>query len=112
MLHARSDYDCIQPWPQKRPHYGQVDGIKGPIAGDNFDNVGPIIPEDEPVALIRGQDPVGWRTVLAYCDIAEDMGGVDPDLVQALRLHADKMKDWCERVGKDKPDAPAGALRL
>lgn len=116
MKHARSDYDAIQPWPQKRPHICRVDGEVGTLPeGVTPENLGlpvePVIPEDEPVALIRGQDPIGWRTVLAYCDIAESEG-VQPDLIEALRQHATAMREWCERVGHGLPDAPSEVLRV
>lgn len=114
MLHARSDYDGIQPWPQKRPHIGRDEGGEVGTVPDGVDpaavGVGPVIPEDEPVALIRGQDPIGWRAVLAYCDIAESEG-VQSDLIDTLRRHAEKMREWCERVGHCLPDAPEEVLR-
>lgn len=122
MLHARSDYDSIQPWPVKRAHIARQDGrvVRVPIDDPDLridaevqietGRVQPVIPDDEPVALIRGQDPIGWRAVLAYCDIAE-AEGVQPDLIDTLRRHAEKMREWCERVGHGLPDAPAEVLR-
>lgn len=111
MKHARTDYDAIQPWPTKRPHTARVHGaVHFDLPADAEPACDPLIPDDEPVALLRGQDPVGWRAVLAYCDIAEGMN-VQPDLVAALRAHADAMREWCERVGHGLPDAPSEVLR-
>lgn len=113
MKHARSDYDAIQPWPMQRPHVVRIDG-RVTLLDDGIepgDDAQPIIPEDEPVALLRGQDPIAWQAVEAYCDIAEEQG-VQADLVEALRLHAAEMREWCERVGHGLPDAPSNVLRL
>jgi hypothetical protein len=112
MKHARSDYACIQPWPTKRPHYGRdpVTGEKGlysiEATGEGLD---PIIPEDEPVFLIRGQDLAAIPAAEAWCEAAEALGA-DPAIVETVRLHVEVVRTWqAENIAK-VPDAPAGAL--
>lgn len=94
MIHARKDYDRIQDPDNK-------------------------IPIDEPVFLIRGQDPVGAEAVRAWANLhAESYGGNYPPgdafqvLMRAVRLHADKMEHWARRVGRQPADVPDGQLRL
>jgi hypothetical protein len=80
MKHARADYDEIQD-PRN------------------------IIPEDEPVFLLRGQDKFAWQVVSLYADLAQ-RGGASPELVASCREHAQKMKEW---QTKKIPDMPEGA---
>lgn len=68
MIHARADYDRIQ------------------------DPAG-LIPEDEPVFLIRAQDMVGASTVYDWAKNAED-AGASPEIVKMAREHAAKMARW------------------
>lgn len=83
MRHARSDYDRIQ------------------------DPAG-LIPYDEPVFLIRGQDAAGPDTVMMWADLVEDMGG-DREIVQRAREWATEMRIWQKRHAKKTPDMPADA---
>lgn len=86
MKHARTDYDRIQ----------DPDGK---------------IPDDEPVFLIRGQDPAGAFAVRQYARQALDLG-VDVDVVKAINLHADKMARYSEQAGHGPADVPSkGVLR-
>jgi len=113
MKHARSDYDCIQPWPTKRPHIAKdpVTGNKQPWnALHDGSGLAPIIPDDEPVFLIRAQDIVGPHVVEYWADQAE-VNGADPDIVQTVRNHASLMRVWQEEHGHKVPDAPVGTLR-
>ncbi len=74
-----------------------------------------LIPDDEPVFLIRAVDPVGAATVEAWADLAEAIG-TEPRLVHAVREWVVQMETY--RAGliasgaalKDVPDAPAGVL--
>lgn len=68
MKHARSDYDRFQ------------------------DPAG-LIPENEPVFLIRGQDKVGADAVRGWARLNAIVGG-DPELTEAAREHADRMEEW------------------
>lgn len=79
MLHARMDYQRIQD-PKK------------------------LIPEDEPVFLIRAQDELGARTVRKWADMFEQAGG-DPVIVASARAHAILMDAW---PTKKRADVPPG----
>jgi hypothetical protein len=77
MLHARKDYNRIQ------------------------DPAG-LIPADEPVFLLRGQDEVAARTVRYWAMALEARGG-DPAIIEAARRQAQRMDDW---PVKKMPDLP------
>lgn len=81
MKHARTDYSRIQ----------DPDGL---------------IPEDEPVFLIRAKDVVSGDAVRAWADLHDKAGG-DPMLSYAARRHALIMDTWGE---KKIADAPEGSL--
>ncbi len=70
MKHARDDYNRIQ------------------------DPAG-LIPEDEPVFLIRGQDKVGAAAVRAWAYLHQLNGGSDEPYLLAMR-QADKMEAWAK----------------
>lgn len=82
MKHARSDYDRIQD-----------------IAG--------LIPDDEPVFLIRAKDIVSGDAVRAWADLHDRAGG-DPLMSYAARRHALLMDVWNE---KKLADAPEDSIR-
>lgn len=68
-----------------------------------------LIPADEPVFLIRGQDQVGHIAVRQWAYVHRVNGGSDIayDLAMA---HADKMELWA-KTRKSKPaDVPPEAL--
>lgn len=52
-----------------------------------------LVPFDEPVFLIRGQDMVGGDAVRAWADLAEQ-AGAGPDILQAARDHARRFDAW------------------
>lgn len=52
-----------------------------------------VIPVDEPVFLIRGQDVVGGDAVRAWCDLARKEGA-SPDILHVARTLADRMDEW------------------
>jgi hypothetical protein len=85
MLHMRTDYDRIQ------------------------DPAG-LIPDDEPVALLRGQDAAAPAAVRQWAFIYQRMGG-DPAVATAACLHADRMEAWQRAHGGKVSDVPPGALR-
>jgi hypothetical protein len=68
MKHARADYDRFQ------------------------DPLG-LIPIDEPVFLIRGQDRIAWLAVLAWAGLNLVTGG-EPLASRLAWRHAWKMKRW------------------
>lgn len=68
MKHARPDYDRIQD-PEGK------------------------IPEDEPVFLLRGQDPSAPTAVRVWALVARDHG-VDPDMTDKAHSQAEAMEQW------------------
>lgn len=76
MKHAREDYGHIQDRNGK-------------------------IPDEEPVFLLRGQDPIAPLALDYYADVAEDRG-CSAELVRSTREHADLMRAW--PVKKRNPD--------
>lgn len=81
MKHARPDYDRLQ------------------------DPAG-LIPEDEPVFLIRGQDKNGPAAVRAYAWIHQRNGG-SYELGALAAAHADRMEAWQREHGSKLADLPA-----
>lgn len=82
MLHARKDYQRIQdPLTLQK-------GKKG-------------IPKDEPVFLLRAQDPLFIPALNLYMMMAE-MIGCDHRLIQSVRAHVELAKLW--PVRKARPD--------
>ena len=65
-----------------------------------------LVPHDEPVFLIRGQDAVGGETVRAWACLAEAIGA-SPEILQAAREQAAKMDAWPKKKTPDiqLPDA-------
>ena len=59
-----------------------------------------IIPADEPVFLIRGQDAVGGDAVRAWADLAE-ANGARADILAVARDHAAKMDAWPKKKTPD-----------
>ena len=85
MIHARSDYNRIQ---------------------DPAGKIG----KDEPVFLLRAKDKIAAATVYHWADLLEDVGG-DPELVEHVRAHAERMYDWGQENNMKLPDAPASTLK-
>jgi hypothetical protein len=83
MKHARSDYDRIQ----------DPEGL---------------IPEDEPVFLVRGQDVAGPETLRAWASEATRLGA-GPEIVERVVRHAEAMEDWQQSRAFKVPDLPPGA---
>lgn len=61
-----------------------------------------IIPADEPVFLIRGQDAAGGDAVRAWASIAEARGS-SIDICNIAREHAAKMDAWPKKKIADLP---------
>lgn len=125
MKHAREDYDMIQDISAAyelaelvlRMQMGTSTGqaarqlarqVLGTTAGTTpvraLDTNGTvrIIPADEPVFLIRGQDAVGGDAVRAWADLAE-ASGARPDILAIAREHAAKMDAWPKKKVADLP---------
>jgi hypothetical protein len=79
MKHARPDYDRIQ------------------------DPAG-LIPEDEPVFLLRGQDRYA-ASVLEMYAVAVEANQGNSELVRLTRQQAKKMKAWPKHKEPDLPDS-------
>lgn len=52
-----------------------------------------LIPEDEPVFLIRAQDIVSGDALRAWAQLNDDAGG-NPQVSQAICDHAELMDKW------------------
>lgn len=81
MKHARADYDRIQ------------------------DPAG-LIPEDEPVFLLRGQDRAAPSTLRHWADFALALGA-DGEMTGLAYDHADVMEKWQAAHGGRVPDLPS-----
>jgi len=64
-----------------------------------------LIPEDEPVFLLRGQDVLASDTIYFWADAAEK-AGVDSKMVEAARNHAVAMDIWQAKHFSKVPDMP------
>jgi hypothetical protein len=58
-----------------------------------FQDPAGVVPKDEPVFLIRGQDKVGAATVRIWAELNDAAGG-DPELSRRAREHAERMDRW------------------
>lgn len=66
-----------------------------------------VIPAEEPVFLIRGQDAVGHLAVRAWAVYAET-AGADAAIVATAREHAAKMEAWPKKKVADLPNQEDG----
>ena len=67
-----------------------------------------LIPEDEPVFLIRGQDIAAPVAIHAWANAAEALGA-SPEIVRLARRHATMIISYQKRTGEHKvPDLPEG----
>lgn len=62
-----------------------------------------IIPNDEPVFLIRGRDPASVAGARAYAQAVSDLGG-DPRVVARARDQADAMEAYQRTHATKMPD--------
>ncbi len=74
MKHSREDYNRIQ------------------------DPAG-LIPEDEPVFLLRGQDPIAANIMRIYAILAYDTG-CDSEVINTINSHAFRMDEWRKNLTK------------
>ena len=85
MKHARKDYNSIQ---------------------DLRDlNDEGVIPEDEPVFLLRAKDLCAPDVVMYWAERAKEIGA-SKEMCQMARDHAVAMLDWGERNNRHIPDLP------
>ena len=78
MKHARDDYNRIQ-------------------------DPSSIIPDDEPVFLLRGQDKHAPEVVAYWASLVLREGG-DPEIANLAMAQSRAMKDWQYEHGKKAPD--------
>jgi len=64
-----------------------------------------IIPEDEPVFLLRGQDALAPTLLLDWASRLRSLGG-DPNMADLARIQARKMLAWQAKHGLKIPDIP------
>jgi hypothetical protein len=62
-----------------------------------------LIPVDEPVLLLRGQDMFAAQTVRFHAQLLEQ-GGADTPIVKALRECAEAMDNWHIKKVPDMKD--------
>ena len=79
MLHARKDYT------------------------ERIQDSANLIPEDEPVFLIRGQDVIGHAAVRAWAHLHRQQGGSDIAYEAAMR-QADRMEAWAKHKNGKNAD--------
>jgi hypothetical protein len=112
----RRDYHAIQPFPDKRPHHVRVEGEL--VMEDDVQlgvQMEPLIPDDEPVFLLRGKDPAAFVAVQAWANEVERRDG-DPALVARVREWAAEMAYYAGShvdvtAPMKAPDVPEGLLR-
>lgn len=85
MKHARADYD------------------------ERIQDSAGLIPDDEPVLLIRGQDICAVAAVDAWLKAARELGA-DEATIAAVQRHRLRVVEWQESNAAKLPDAPAEAL--
>lgn len=68
-----------------------------------------LIPADEPVFLLRGQDKYAYQLVKLWADVVERDPSSTSEIVAAVRVHAMRMYEWAQKYGK-VPDTPAPLL--
>jgi len=81
MLHAREDYQ------------------------ERIQDSAHIIPEDEPVFLIRAQDKLAPEVVSHWAHLA-DLYGADRKIVRAAQGQVKAMRKWQKIHGSKVPDMP------
>lgn len=83
MKHARPDYE------------GRFIDTGAPGYPDH------VIPDDEPVLLVRGQDKAAPATARAWADENDRLGG-DADMSDLVRAHADRIERYQSETGRSK----------
>jgi hypothetical protein len=64
-----------------------------------------LIPEDEPVFLLRAQDTLALDAVRSWLRSAE-RAGVDEKFIAQVEKHYETMLEWRHKHGAKLPDAP------
>lgn len=75
-----------------RPDYGRIQDPSG------------LIPDDEPVFLLRAQDIIAPDLVAAWAKLAAQ-NGVSHEMCSLALSHADRMREWPKKKTPDLPEA-------
>lgn len=118
MRHLRKDYEAIQPWPTKRPHIAKTvpgAGLNSTARIETFNDdqavCTPLIPDDEPVFLLRCTDALAPDVVRRWANALGEAGG-------SVQLQT-RVLDWADEMeayaiahynGGKTPDVPPGFL--
>lgn len=76
---------------------------------ERFQDAHGIVPGNEPVFLLRGQDLAAPVAVEAWANEAERLG-TDPETVARVRRWADEMREYQAEGPSKVPDTPKGLL--
>lgn len=57
---------------------------------------GPLVPDDEPCIVIRGQDILAVAALDHYLKIYRTMPHNDPKVIEELMIHRDRLRQWQE----------------
>lgn len=60
-----------------------------------------LIPDDEPVFLLRGQDKHAAMSVRCWAQLVENDEGPHSEIAAVARAHADKMDAWPKKKAPD-----------
>lgn len=123
MRHCREDYEAIQPFPTRRPHYVKIDG-ETVLAGDEHlgKHMDPIIPDDEPVFLLRAKDRNAPFLVRQWArELRVEAEGMPEGRARSEAFDlADRVDAWAAHMvayafehydGGKVPDTPAELLK-
>ena len=80
-----------------RPDYNRIQDPEG------------LIPEHEPVFLLRGQDKLAPAALRAYAAFAKSLD-LDPVLIRLVKDQALRMENWQDREAAKLPDLPPETL--
>jgi len=68
---------------------------------NRFQDPAGLIPEDEPVFLLRGQDALACKAVAYYAQLCEEVQS--PEIAEKARIHAELMESWPKKKIPDLP---------
>lgn len=92
MKHCRTDYEAIQPWPTKRPHHADVAGERSlDVPESIWGDADPIIPDDEPVFILRAKDITAPEVVRYWAQLQREIDGGDESTAERVDAFADEM---------------------
>lgn len=60
------------------------------------------IPADEPVFVLRAQDPLAQATIRDYAERVKAFPELDDKFEKAVRKEADRFEEWASGKGRDR----------